>query len=335
MKIAVVGTGLIGALHARIFHADPRCTLVAVCDTDPARARTLAADLGCRAYSDHAEMFAAEDLDAASIATPETARHDPSLAGAQKGLSLMLEKPLGRTLADVDRLIADLGAAGGPAPAVNFILHAEPRFERMKQLVAEGALGRLVSIFARRRGTRAGIEKYAPWTDLLSSTLIHDIEMTLAINPSPPQRVYAEAVIRECADYGSHDAVVATLRFEDGTVAVFETSWVLPTTQPAPLDPAFHVIGDRGGVTIEGADRGMTVLGAEGFSRPDLTHWPIGPAGQVGGALAGSLQGFITRTLAGTPHPVGLAEARAAEAVVAAMKRSIAEERPVRIDELE
>lgn len=334
MRIAVVGTGLIGALHARIFHADPRCTLVAVCDTDPARAEALATELGCSAYPDHAALFEAEKLDAASIATPEAARHAPALAAANKGLALMLEKPLGQSLDEVDRLIADLQAVGGPAPEVNFILHSEPRFDRMKALVAEGALGRLVSIFARRRGTRAGIEKYAPWTDLLSSTLIHDIEMTLAINQSPPQRVYAEAVIRECADYGSHDAVVATLRFEDGTVAVFETSWVLPTTQPAPLDPAFHVIGDGGGVTIEGGDCGMTVLGEEGFSRPDLTHWPTNSTGQVGGALAASLQGFVTRTLAGAPPPVGLVEARAAEAVVAAMKRSIAEERPVRIDEL-
>ena len=124
-------------------------------------------------------------LDAASISTPETARHAPALAAAKKGLALMLEKPLGRSLADVDRLIADLRQVGGPAPEVNFILHAEPRFDRLKALVAEGALGNLVSIFARRRGTRAGIEKYAPWTDLLSSTLIHDIEMNAGHRPEP------------------------------------------------------------------------------------------------------------------------------------------------------
>lgn len=334
MRIAVVGLGMIGALHARIFHADSRCTLAAVCDTDVARAEALATELGCRAYASHEAMFAAETLDAASIATPEIARHDPAMAAAKKGLALLLEKPLGRTLEQVDALIADLDKAGSK-PAVNFILHAEPRFDRMKTLVAEGALGRLVSIFARRRGTRAGIEKYAPWSDLLSSTLIHDIEMTLSINAAAPERVFAEAVIRECAPYGSHDAVVATLRFADGTVAVFETSWVLPVNQPAPLDPSFHVIGDRGGVTIEGGDRGMSVLVADSYTRPDLTHWPIDSGGVVRGALAASLQTFVTRTLAGAPPLVGLREARAAEAVVAAMKRSIAEGRPVGLSELD
>ena len=66
-----------------------------------------------------------------------------------------------------------------------------------------------MSFFARRRGSRLGLEKYAlDGPPLL--TLIHDIEMVLAVNPAPPARVFAEAVIRECAPYGSHDAVVAT-----------------------------------------------------------------------------------------------------------------------------
>ena len=211
---------------------------------------------------------------------------------------MMLEKPLGRTFGDVHALVSELRSIGAE-PAVNFILHADPRFARMKELVTAGTAGQLVSVFARRRGTRAGIEKYAPWTDLLSSTLIHDIEMTLAINPSAPERAFAEAVVRECAPFGSHDAVVATLRFADGTIAIFESSWVLPTSQPAPLDPAFHVVGDRGLIQIDGADHGMGVLHASGFSRPDLTHWPTDAAGQVEGALAASLKTFVTRTWQG------------------------------------
>ena len=334
MRIAVIGVGTIGALHARIFRDDPRCTLAAVCDSDVARAKAVAAELDCRTHTEVSAMLATEELDAVSIATPETARRMPAVAAAHKGLAMMLEKPLGRTFGDVDALVSELRSMG-TAPAVNFILHADPRFARMKELVTAGAAGQLVSVFARRRGTRAGIEKYAPWTDLLSSTLIHDIEMTLAINPSAPERVFAEAVVRECAPYGSHDAVVATLRFADGTIAMFESSWVLPTSQPAPLDPAFHVVGDRGMIQIEGADHGMNVLHASGFSRPDLTHWPIDTAGQVEGALAASLKTFVTRALAGEEPLVGLEEARAAEAVVGAMKLALAENRPVRIDEME
>lgn len=332
MRIAVIGVGLIGELHARIFDRHPSCELVAVCDADAGRAGDVAASLGCAAHTDYRRLLDEEGLDAVSIATPEAFRHEPAVAAARMGLKMLLEKPLGRTLDDVDALTGALGEAGAE-PAVNFILHAEPRFARMKQIVAEGGVGAPVSVSARRVGSRLGVEKYAPWTDLLSSTLIHDIEMALAVNRAPAERVYAEAVVRACARYGCHDAVVATVRFADGAVATFETSWVLPPTQPEPLDPSFRLIGENGSVSIEGASQGMKVVGEGGFSQPDMTHWPLLPDG-VGGALARSLDAFVARALAGEPPLVGLAQARNAEAVVAAMKRSINQERPVRMSEL-
>ncbi|MCX7298877.1 MAG: Gfo/Idh/MocA family oxidoreductase [Rhodobacterales bacterium] len=329
MRIAVIGTGLIGALHARFLARHPACTLVAVCDTDIEKAQQVAGELGCRAYGDFETLLAAEQLDAVTIATPESHRFEPAVAAAHRGLKILLEKPLGRTLADVDRLVAAMRAEGAD-PAVNFILHADPRFARMKEIAAMGGIGRPVSTFARRRGTRLGIEKYAQWTDLLSSTLIHDIEMALTVNAAPPERVYAEAVVRACAPYGSHDAVVATLRFADGAVALFETSWVLPPGQPEPLDPAFHLIGDGGSVVIEGSSMGIRVLSEQGYTQPDMAHWPI-IDGSIGGALARSLDAFVDRARAGLPPLVGLDQARSAEAVVDAMKRSIATQAPATV----
>ena len=102
--------------------------------------------------------------------------------------------------------------------------------------------------------------------DLLSSTLIHDIQMILHINKSKPIRVYAEAVIRECKNYDSHDAVMALLKFEDESIASFETSWVLPKNQPEPLDPALHVIGDKGSIIIESSSMGMQVQTEKSFN---------------------------------------------------------------------
>lgn len=330
MRIAVIGTGLIGALHARHLARHPACTLVAVCDTDIAKAQQVAGELGCRAHADFATLLATEVLDAVTIATPESHRLDPAVAAARRGLKILLEKPLGRTLADVDRVVAAMRTEGAD-PAVNFILHADPRFARMKEIAAAGSIGRPVSTFARRRGTRLGIEKYAPWTDLLSSTLIHDIEMALTVNAALPERVFAEAVVRACAPYGSHDAVVATLRFADGAVALFETSWVLPPGQPEPLDPAFHLIGDGGSVVIEGSSMGIKVLSEQAYTQPDMAHWPV-IDGTITGALARSLDAFVDRARAGLPPLVGLDQARRAEAVVDAMKRSIATGAPATVD---
>ena len=327
LRAAVIGVGLIGSVHARVYRQHPLAELVAVCDTDAGLAQATAAELGARAYQDFGELLERESLDLVSVATPEQHRAEPTLAAAAKGLALMIEKPLAPTLAETDRLIRAL--AGHPRPiAVNFILHADPRYSTMRDSVRAGEIGRVATYFARRRGTRLGIAKYAPWTDLLISTAIHDLEMMLALNPAPAERVFAEAVVRLCEPYGCEDAVMGLIRFADGAIGSFETSWTLPPGQPEPLDPSFHVVGDAGGIFIDGASHGMRVLSEESYRHPDMTHWPQLPLG-VGGAFERSLGVFIERLAAAGPPLVGLEQARRAHELVEALKRSLQSGTPI------
>lgn len=327
LKTAVIGTGLIGSLHARVYRQHPLSNLKAVCDVDMAVAQALASELGVRAYDDFNEMLEQEELDLVSVATPEQHRLQPTEAAAARGLALMLEKPLGTSLADVDKLLAAL-AGYTPTVAVNFLLHAEPRYAAMRERVRAGEVGAVASYFLRRRGTRAGIEKYAPWTDLLISTAIHDLEMMLSVHPAPVSRVFAEAVVRHCAPYGCEDAIVAVIKFTDGAIASLETSWTLPVGQPEALDPAFHVVGDQGGIFIEGSSHGIRVLREDGYTHPDMTHWPQLPFG-IGGAFERSIGLFLEGIADGTPPLVGLEQARRAHELVEALKTSLAEQRIV------
>ena len=327
LRAAVIGVGLIGSVHARVYRQHPLTDLVAVCDVDADQAGAVAGELGARAYQDFRELLEQESLDLVSIATPEQHREAPTLAAAAAGLALMVEKPLAPTLAGAERLIAALAGHDRPV-AVNFILHADPRYSTMLERVGAGEIGRVATYFARRRGTRLGIDRYAPWTDLLISTAIHDLEMMLALNPAPPERVFAEAVVRLCEPYGCEDAVMALVRFGDGAIGSLETSWTLPPGQPEPLDASFHVVGDGGGIFIDGASHGLQVLIEEGYARPDLTHWPQLPLG-VGGAFERSLGIFIERLADGGPPLVGLEQARRAHELVAALKLSLKSGNPV------
>jgi predicted dehydrogenase len=327
LRAAVIGTGLIGSLHARFYKDHPLSDLRAVCDVDAGSVQALAKELGVAAYTDHREMVESVDLDFVSIATPEQHRFEPAVACAEKNLALMLEKPLAPTLSEADRLITALDERSAYA-AVNFILRADPRFATVLAQVRSGALGQVATYSARRRGSRLGIEKYAPWTDLLISTAIHDIDMMLALNLAPPSRVFAEGVVRQCEPYGCEDAVMGVLRFEDGTIGSVETSWALPPGFPEPLDPAFHVVADHGGAFIDGASHGLKLLTEEVYVHPDMAHWPLLPTG-VGGALASSLNQFVKRLFAGEEPLASLEEARNAQEVVAAMKLSIETGRPV------
>lgn len=323
----MVGVGMIGSLHARIYRDDPRTTLAAVTDRDASRAEEVGLELGVSWYREVDEMLAEEEVDIVSIATPEQHRYEPSLACARAGKHLLLEKPLAPSLSQVDDLVRDVEATGVTA-AVNFILRAEPRYIRARQAVVDGAVGEPCTVFARRRGTSLGAEIYAPWTDLLISTAIHDLDVMVWLNDCPVERVYAEGVVRRSAEWGREDAISAILRFANGAVGMLETSWVLPPTVPSPIDTSLQVVGTGGGVFVEGASYGLEVIDEEGYRRPDLVHWPVGPDG-VGGALGASVGAFIDCVIKGSRPVMTLREARYAQEVVQALKLSMERAAPV------
>ena len=329
LKIAVIGTGLVGSFHAETFFRNPNSELIAVCDIDKEKVNKIANRFKCKAYNEFESLINTEKLDAISIATPEQIRIAPALLAIEKGLKILLEKPLGRNLEDIENLVNKI-KNHNKLISVNFILHEDPRYKLMKEKIKNNEIGEIVSCYARRRGNRFGIEIYAPWTDLISSTLIHDIQMVMSINNSKPARVYAEAVIRECAKFNSHDAVMSLIKFTDGSIASFETSWVLPKNQPEPLDPAFHVVGDKGSIIIEGSSMGMQIQTEKSYMKPDIANWPIIDS-KVEGCLKRNLDKFIEDCVYDNQPEVDLIKAYEVEKIVFAMKKSIDENRLINL----
>ena len=329
LKIAVIGTGLVGSFHAETFFRNPNSELIAVCDINKEKVNKIANRFKCKAYNEFESLINTEKLDAISIATPEQIRIAPALLAIEKGLKILLEKPLGRNLEDIENLVNKI-KNHNKLISVNFILHEDPRYKLMKEKIKNNEIGEIVSCYARRRGNRFGIEIYAPWTDLISSTLIHDIQMVMSINNSKPERVYAEAVIRECAKFNSHDAVMSLIKFTDGSIASFETSWVLPKNQPEFLDPALHVVGDKGSIIIEGSSMGLQIQTNKSYMKPDLANWPIIDS-KVEGCLKRNLDKFIEDCVYDNQPDVDLIKAYEVEKIVFAMKKSIDENRLINL----
>ncbi len=327
LRTAAVGVGAIGSLHARIYQEHPLAELVGVVDVDPQKARAVGESLEVPWFTEVDQLLQACDLAAASVAVPEHYRHAVALPLARAGKHLLLEKPLAPSLAETDRLIADL-ASTGVLTMVNFILRFDPRYLEAHTAASSGRLGDIHTLFVRRRGSSLGADIYGVWTDLLISTGIHDLDIMAWLAASPVTRVYAETISRRSAPYGHDDAAMVLVRFENGIIGSLETSWVLPPTLPAPLDASLQVVGTTGGVFVDGANQGLTMVDTEGLFLPDLTHWPD-IAGRVGGDLATSLDHFIRSVLAGKPPLVTLADARRAHAMVDAAKRSAARNLPM------
>jgi len=329
LRTAVVGVGAIGSLHARIYAEHPLSELAAVVDTNPQTAEAVAEPWGVPWFTNVSELLSAAEFEAASVSVPEQFRYETAVPLARAGKHLLLEKPLTPTLAETDRLVSDLGDTG-VLTMVNFILRFDPRYTEAKQAAASGQLGEIHTIFTRRRGSYLGAEIYGVWTDLLISTGIHDLDAMAWVADAPVTRVYAETISRRLASYGHDDAAMVMVRFENGVIGVLETSWVMPTSLPAPLDASFQAVGTGGAIMIDGSNHGLSVVGAAGYSAPDLTHWPI-VLGKVGGDLAASLDHFIRSIRAKSPPEMTLGRARHAQAMVDAAKRSAACHVPVEL----
>ena len=144
MRVAIVGAGNIARTHVRAYAANG-AAVTAIADVDFERARERAEEAGARAYLDFREMLDAEQVDAVSVCTPPNAHSDAALLALSKGLPVLCEKPLARSVAE-GRVIADAVERA----AVPFQIGLCHRFHstvlRMKQLIESGALGTPVAI---------------------------------------------------------------------------------------------------------------------------------------------------------------------------------------------
>jgi predicted dehydrogenase len=140
----VPGYQLLPYSHAGVFRRHPKTRLVAAADTDPQRLRAFGERWGVRAlYLDHREMLAREDLEVVSIATPTRVRHALTLDVARSRVrGIFMEKPVARTLGEVDEMIAACRSVGIKV-AVNHYRTYDPYFRAARALILNGEIGEL------------------------------------------------------------------------------------------------------------------------------------------------------------------------------------------------
>ena len=109
--MAVIGVGYLGRHHARILSDLPGATLAAVVDTNRARAEEIAAAHGTRPLFDAREL--AGEVDAVTIAVPTESHLGVAVPLLEAGVPVLVEKPMARTVAEADAMIAaaDAGIA--------------------------------------------------------------------------------------------------------------------------------------------------------------------------------------------------------------------------------
>ncbi|MFL6293643.1 MAG: Gfo/Idh/MocA family protein, partial [Thermoanaerobaculia bacterium] len=176
LRVAVVGTGAMGRNHVRILSSLPGVELVGVHDPDPK-----AGELGVRVF-DRLDDLAGE-IDAAVVAAPTVAHADIGCFLLQRGIHILIEKPIAPSLAEADRL---LQAQGDRVLAVGHVEFYNPA---VQALVGVGTPPRFVEV------QRLGV--FSPRSldvDVVLDLMIHDLQILQALDPSPVVEVRATGI---------------------------------------------------------------------------------------------------------------------------------------------
>ncbi len=338
LRVAVVGTGHLGRHHARILAALRGAELAAVHDADPAAGRRVAEAHGVP----HAPSLAALDglgLDAVTIAAPTRHHHAIAKRFLERGLSVLVEKPMTSTLAEAEDLVKLARRRG----RVLMVGHVERFNPAVLHVLRMGIRPRYVE--AHRispfsfRSTDIGV---------VLDLMIHDLDIVLQLVPSEVERVDAVGV--SVLVSAREDIANARLVFADGAVASLTASRVSMKVQRTmrmfssegyiSLDygkrsgvvyrkrPGFdeavkELVGRRPG---EIADPTAAVFG--GLLEVEALELDEDAEDGAGEPLRAELEAFVEAARAGTEPPVpgehGLRAMRAAAKVLAAIEESLA-----------
>jgi myo-inositol 2-dehydrogenase / D-chiro-inositol 1-dehydrogenase len=157
VRIAVIGTGVMGADHARIIAQDlPGADLRVVCDADRARAKRLADSLGAAdAVTDGEAAITRADVDAVVIASPDFTHAPLSLACIRAGKPVLCEKPLSPSSKECLEVISAEVATGRRLIQLGFMRRFDRSYVEMKKALSEGVLGRALMMHNFHRNVSA------------------------------------------------------------------------------------------------------------------------------------------------------------------------------------
>jgi myo-inositol 2-dehydrogenase / D-chiro-inositol 1-dehydrogenase len=279
--VGLVGTGFIARVHAETFSRSALASVRAVASRSADRAKAFAGHWGIPAWhTDYQELVTHRDVDLVCVAAPNWLHRDIVVAAAKAGKHVVCEKPLARTLAEADEMIAACRDAGVKLMYAEELCFA-PKYVRAKELADEGALGEVYLV-------RQSEQHFGPHSDwfwqpelagggVLMDMGCHGIEFARWVHRKPQVR----SVTAEVGTFVHHertradDHAIVVIRFEGRRVGLIEASWA----KPGGVDDRVEIVGSSG-VTYADLLRGssLTTFSEAGYGyavekAPDTRGW--------------------------------------------------------------
>jgi len=314
VNVAVIGTGAWGKNHARVFYELENAHLVAVCDINEERAKSIATKYNAEYFTNFEDILKRADIEAVSIATPTTTHYSIVEKALDYNKKVLVEKPIASTIEEAKK-IANRIKKENHFLMVGFISRFDPSLSLVKEIIRSGKIGKIVHLYARRVGPfwpeRVGD------IGVIKDVALHDIDLFRYYIDSNPISVYtiAGSLRHKYEDYAS-----IIMKFENDISAIIEANWITPHKKRE-----INVTGANGILLVDIMTQEVQ-LESEQWIMKSKTHWKE--------PLKLELAAFINAIINDKDPPVTATDGLIALAIAEAALQSSREGFPVRTDKL-
>jgi len=349
--LAIVGSGRIGTLRARLAVSHPSVKFLAVSDKDPQRAQKLAERVGAEFHSGtNLDVISRPEVDAVIVSTSEHEHTEAILLALEHGKAVLVEKPLADNSRDALRVIDYIARSGGNV-RIGYSRRYHQRYMLAKEQIVAGRLGKIVGGLARLYNLRTqayAIMERDPLATPVVDSLTYYVDLMhwfLEGNRIVEVEARGQRGVLAAKGYDADDVLWAIMTCEDGAVLDIGVSYVLPEKYPSIGHSArVELLGSEGVLLIDDDHKDQLMYTERGIPHvylPDSDvnmvflgsstpgDWALG---EFWGPLAAETRAWLDHLSTGRPCALATPEvAKRTLEVTLAIQESALAGKPVRL----
>ena len=331
IRFGLVGTGRIGSIHADTLTRLPGAELVSLTDVDLKAAQACATRAGVGQVAPDFDALLSDDTITAVAICSSTDTHADFIGkAARAGKHIFCEKPIDSDLKRIDAVLSEVEKAGVQL-MVGFNRRFDRNHQRIQRAIRDGEVGtpHLLHIISRDPSPPP-IEYIRVSGGMFFDMTIHDFDMARFLL-GEVEEVFATAAVRvdpRIGEAGDVDTAVIVLKFASGALGTIDNS----RQAVYGYDQRVEVFGSGGAARSDNVfSDEVTLSTAESVRRGLPKHFFLD---RYLGSYQAELEAFVASLREGRPVPVTGQDGRAPVVMAMAARRSLAENRPVRLTEI-
>jgi myo-inositol 2-dehydrogenase/D-chiro-inositol 1-dehydrogenase len=330
VRIAILGAGRIGQVHARAVSLTQNARLIAISDPMAETAEKLSASYGCDIRSID-EIAASDDVDAVLICTPTNTHADLIEQFAKAGKAVFCEKPVDLSLNRVRKCLETVKAENATL-MVGFQRRFDPDFMALKQTIDDGRIGDVEMITLTSRDPGPPPYDYIKVSGgIFRDMTIHDFDVARWLLGEEVETVQASASVLidekvgALGDYDSINVILTTLSGKQCTITNSRRATY-------GYDQRIEVLGSQGSVSAENyREANIEIADSAGYVRPPLLNFFMS---RYVNAYANEIAAFVDAVTNQEPTPTTGRDGMMALALADAALKSVAEKRVIQVSEV-